>query len=118
MGNTVKRITLRASPGLYEILDPADIYYLEADGHDTIVRTRRRRTYQLSEPLQAVAKRLPESFLRVHRNMVVNLDRVRRLRRRPGGDWELKLDPPVNLAVPVGRTREKELFRRIGRPVG
>jgi len=52
-------------------------------------------------------------FLRVHRSFVVNLDRVRQIRRRPSGDWELRLDPPVNKLIPVARSRTKALFRAI-----
>ena len=35
----------------------------------------------------------------------MNLDRVREVRLRKGddNDWELKLDPPVNSVLPVGR---------------
>jgi DNA-binding LytR/AlgR family response regulator len=51
------------------------------------------------------ARRLHSAgFIRSHRSYLVNLDRVRELRLRPGdsNDWELKLEPPVNKVLPVG----------------
>ncbi len=45
-------------------------------------------------------------FFRIHRTYCVNLDRVREIRRRRNdpNDWELKLDPPVNSVLPLGRS--------------
>ena len=55
-------------------------------------------------------------FLRVHKSFVVNLDRVREVRLRKGddNDWELKLDPPVNVVLPVGRGYLAGLRRALG----
>jgi hypothetical protein len=43
-------------------------------------------------------------FVRTHRNTLVNPTHVREVRRRAQGeDWEIKLDPPVTLVLPVSR---------------
>jgi len=64
--------------------------------------------------LDDLVARLPAPpLLRVHRSFAVNLDRARQIRRRPSGDWELRLDPPVNKLLPVARSRTKVLFRTI-----
>jgi hypothetical protein len=44
---------------------------------------------------------------------VVNLRRIRELRPR-GRDWEVRLDPPVNLVLPVSRNAASGLFRLFG----
>jgi hypothetical protein len=41
----------------------------------------------------------------------VNLRRIREIRaRKEGGGWELRLEPPVNRIIPVGRTYEPRLW--------
>jgi DNA-binding LytR/AlgR family response regulator len=53
--------------------------------------------------------------VRVHRNFLVNPRHAREVRRRPTGeDWELKLDPPVNLVLPVSRGALKALWAAFG----
>jgi len=53
---------------------------------------------------------LPHGFLEIHRQYVVNLRRVREIRRRAGSrEWEVKLEPPVNRVLPVSRGALKEL---------
>ena len=64
--------------------------------------------------------RLPaDRFVAVHRSIVVNVDRVAELRRRPDGrDWELRLEPPVNRVVPVARGRLAALWAAYGDALG
>jgi len=51
----------------------------------------------------------------VHRSVAVNVDRVAEARRRENGrDWELRLEPPVNSVVPIGRTRLAALWAAYG----
>lgn len=53
----------------------------------------------------------PHGFVRVHRDYLVNLRRVREIRRRSKGrDWELKLSSPVNRVLPVSRRALKEIW--------
>ena len=110
-----RRILVRVDAGLHELLEVESIYYLRAVGDATELRTPRRAVYRSSEALAELETRLPPSFVRIHRSLVVNLDHVRQVRRRAGGDWQLKLDPPVNELLPLGRTRERAFFRRAGR---
>ncbi len=58
---------------------------------------------------------LRQGFLRIHRNYLVNPRHVREVRRRStGDDWELKLDPPVNLVLPVSRSALSALWAAFG----
>lgn len=97
-------------------LDPAEIFLFEADGDETVVRTRGRRRLRDVRSLGELMRRLPPSlFVLIHRAIAVNVERVAEIRRRPGErDWELRLEPPVNLVVPVARGRLAALWAAYG----
>ncbi len=98
------------------VVEPDEIYYLEAVGDETIVRRRGRQTLRdvrsLGE-LMAVFERF--HFHRIHDKWAVNLHRLREIRpQRDGEDWEVVLRPPVNRVLPVSRRRRRGLTRRFG----
>jgi two-component system, LytTR family, response regulator len=77
--------------------------YVEIHAHGT--------AHLLREPLQEIERRLdPRRFARIHRGIVVNLDRIDRLRTRPGGDPEATLHDGTRL--PVGRSYAARLLAR------
>ena len=110
------RILIHLADGLRHPLDPADLYYLEAIAGATELRTRSSRLLVDVRVLGELAPMFaPHGFLRVHRNHMVNLRRVREIRRRPtGDDWELKLDPPVNRVLPISRSHLEEVWQAFG----
>jgi hypothetical protein len=64
---------------------------------------------------ELVALLAPFGIVRVHRNHAVNAGHVLEIRRRGGeADWEVKLEPPVNAVLPVGRTYLKQLWAAFG----
>jgi DNA-binding LytR/AlgR family response regulator len=93
------------------VIEPMDVYWLEAEGRTTWVRLRGRGRLRDHRSLAEVVEALePFGFLRIHRNHAVNLRRLGAVRRRSSGiDWEVKLEPPVNRVLPVARGREDEL---------
>jgi DNA-binding LytR/AlgR family response regulator len=107
---------LHLGPGLRQAIDPAEIYFVEAIGDDTHVRTRAARAFRDVRPIGAIGPLLlKRGFLRIHRNTLVNPAHVRQVRRRPKGeDWELKLAPPVNLVLPVSRDALAALWEAFG----
>ncbi len=115
----VDRILLNVADGprlVRRVIDPADVYFLEAERGDTLVRLRRaerlRDARRLSEVLALFE---PFGFLRIHHSYAVNLRRVRELRQRDEGeDWEVKLEPPVNRVLPVARDERERLERAFG----
>lgn len=116
MPDHTTRILLRLAPGLRQAIDPAEVFFLEAIDDNTHVRTRRAERLvdvrTLGE-LEPIFRR--RGFLRVHRDYLVNLEHVRQVRRRRSGDdWELKLDPPVNRVLPIGRTALSSLWKAFG----
>ena len=105
---TLDRVLLHVRRGsrlVKRAVDPADVYFLEADGGDTLVRLRGSRPVRDVRRLAEVAPLFePFGFLTIHRAYAVNLRRVHELRPRDeGDDWEVKLDPPVNRVLPVAR---------------
>jgi len=99
------RFLLRLSRDRLRVVDPADIYYLEAVGRTTLVRLRSANRLRDLRPCGDLATLLSShGFLRIHRNHIVNLRRVLEVRQRgAGADWELCLEPPVRTVLPVSR---------------
>lgn len=111
----LKRFPIKSEPGRVILLEIDKIYYIEAEGDDSLVRTARKKVYPHIEPLDEVEARLPSPpFFRIHRSYIVNLDRVLELRARGERDYELKMDPPVNKVLPVSRRRYAELAELFG----
>jgi DNA-binding LytR/AlgR family response regulator len=111
------RIAVKISSRRFVMLDVGEVYYLESEGHDVLVRTARKTRLRSVRSLGDLERALkPGAFLRVHKSFVVNLDRVRevRIRKDDDNDWELKLDPPVNVVLPVGRRYLSGLRRALG----
>ena len=112
---SLKRFPIKSEPGRVILLEIDKIFYVEAEGDDSIVRTARKKVYTHVEPLDEVEARLPSPpFFRIHRSYIVNLERVYALRSRGDGEWEVKMDPPVNKVLPVSRRRMKELRELLG----
>ena len=112
MTSSAGRLLIHLAPDRVRVIDLADVYYLEAEGELTLVRTRGARRIRdvrrMGEVLETLAK---DALVRIHRNHAVNPDRIREIRRRtPGGDWEVKLEPPVNRVLPVSRNASKRLW--------
>jgi DNA-binding LytR/AlgR family response regulator len=110
------RVLLHLADGDYEAVDLADVYYVESARHDTWVRLRGRRRRKDVRQLGELERKLKSrGFMRVHRSYLVNLGRVRFLRKRKNDDgWELRLEPPVNAVLPVGRDRVRTLVSKLG----
>ncbi len=117
MTEPLPRIALHLEDGKRRLLDPADIYWLEADDDDTWIRLRSSQRLRDRRPLGVLAERLaPWYFVRIHRSHLVNALLIREVRHRDDSDdrWELKLAPPVNKVLPVGETYLPELWRALG----
>jgi DNA-binding LytR/AlgR family response regulator len=112
--DTWTRLTVETSRGVTLLLDPSQVFYLEVDGHDTLVRTARKKPYRSTRRIADLLVRLPAPpFFRCHESYVVNLARVRSI-EAAGRDRRLRLDPPVNRLLPVARGRLAALHRVLG----
>jgi len=71
------------------VLDPEDVFHLQAKGGETEVRLRSRIPLIDVRPIGEVAPLFaPFGFVRIHREHAVNLSRIRLLRLQADGrDW-------------------------------
>ncbi len=112
MGKIRDRIPIHLERGIRRSVDPGDIYFIEAVEGGSRVRLRGARPLFDVRLAGELARALrPFGFVRVHRDYLVNLRRVREIRRRSKGrDWELKLSSPVNRVLPVSRRALKGIW--------
>ena len=72
-----------------------------------------QRTFTVRERMQDLEERLdPDVFMRVHRSVIVRLDRIVVLLRSAGGDYGVRLKDGTELSV--SRARRDALERRLG----
>jgi len=77
----------------------ADVDWFEADGNYILVHAADRR-YRTRGTITAIETGLdPRQFARIHRRMVVNMDRVREMSPLPGGDRLLLLGGGTTLRL-------------------
>jgi two-component system LytT family response regulator len=71
------------------------------------------RTFAVRERMQDLEERLdPEVFMRVHRSVIVRLDRIDVLLRSAGGDYAVRLKDGTELSV--SRARREALEEKLG----
>ena len=99
------RILIHLGDGLREVVDPNDVFYIEARGDETCVHLPGTRSQLDVRPFNEVLLFFEQfGFLAIHRSYGVNPWKVRQIRRRRRGrDWEVKLEPPLNRVLPVSR---------------
>ena len=110
------RVAIHLDKSVWDVVDPEDVYHLEAEGDNTLVRRRGKRRLVDVRPLDEVAPAfLIHGFVRIHRSWVVNVARVAQVRRRKEGrDWEVRMQAPVNSVLPVSREGWLALQKALG----
>jgi len=100
------------SRGQVRVLPVDKIDYITASGPYAELHVS-DRAYAVRERMQSLEEKLdPNVFLRVHRSVIVRLDRVDAMLRSPGGDYAVRLKDGTKLSV--SRSRREELERRLG----
>jgi two-component system LytT family response regulator len=98
--------------GQVRVVPVDEVEYVTASGPYAELHTS-ERGFVIRERMQALEERLdPSRFLRVHRSVIVRLDRIDALLRGGGGDYAVRLKSGVKLRV--SRTRVEELEKRMG----
>jgi two-component system LytT family response regulator len=99
------------SRGQVRVVPVAKIDYITASGPYAELHVG-DRAYAVRERMQTLEERLdPAVFLRVHRSVIVRLDRVDAMLRSPGGDYGVRLKDGTTLSV--SRARRDELERHL-----
>ena len=85
------------------IIDVAEIDWVEASGDYARIHTRDRR-FVVTETMNALERLLDlANFVRAHRSIIVNVDRVSAMHRDPDGGGAVVLQNGVTLRVARGR---------------
>jgi two-component system LytT family response regulator len=107
---SISRIAVK-SRGQTLFLNVADIDWIEAASYYACLHVR-EVTHIVRRTLQELEQDLDEqTFVRIHRSTIVNLDRVRGLELQEGGDYEVVLDCQARLRL--SRRYRKRLQDRL-----
>lgn len=88
----------------YYLLDPDEVFAFQADREIVWIRTR-DRSYMATQTLQAIDERFSGTrFQRVHRSVLVNLDKVRRISPLSSQRWLLTLTNGLEYTVSKRQT--------------
>lgn len=96
----------------FVVVDAESVDRIEAEG-DYVRLHVGTKTYLLRGTMKALERRLdPADFVRIHRSTIVRLDRIRRLRSDPHGDYVVELEGDETLRV--GRRYRDEVLVQVG----
>lgn len=88
----------------YYLLDPNEVFTFQAEREIVWIRTR-DRSYMATQTLQAIDERFSGTrFQRVHRSVLVNLDKVRRISPLSSQRWLLTLTNGLEYTVSKRQT--------------
>jgi two-component system LytT family response regulator len=106
-----ERFLVRAAKHLY-FVRAADIDWV--DGASNYVRLHiGGRGHLVRDTLKAIAAKLPpERFVRVHRSVIVNLDRIERLEPHGHGEYRITLKDGTSITSSRGHSRELQTLLR------
>lgn len=96
----------------FVVVDLDDVIFLEMKDELVWAVTRDDR-FALDLTLSALEGRLPEVFFRSHRGAIVRVDRIVAIEPAGAGTFDLLMDHPAKLKVPLARERARILRERI-----
>jgi two-component system LytT family response regulator len=99
------------TPGQVLFVNPADIDWIDAAGYYACLHVG-GNTHILRRSLQELERELgEEQFIRIHRSVIVNLERISSLDLRDTGEYDVVLKSKVHL--PLSRRFRKRLQERM-----
>jgi len=108
--NYLTRLMIKAS-GRVVLLKVGEIDFIEADGNYAKLHVG-RKSHLLREKMHDLEGRLdPAKFVRIHRSIIVNLDRIKELHPHVNGDYIVVLEDGRQLRL--SRTRRENLEARL-----
>jgi two-component system LytT family response regulator len=94
-----------------QVVPVREIDWVEAQDYCVLIHVG-RASYLMRESIRSLQQRLESAgFLRVHRSAMVNVDRVRELRRPARGEWVVSLADGTEL--PVSRRNRAALLQTV-----
>jgi two-component system LytT family response regulator len=111
--NYLTRLMIKAS-GRVMLLKVDDIDFIEADGNYAKLHVG-RKAHLLREKMHDLEERLdPERFVRIHRSIIVNLDRIKEMHPHFNGDYIVVLEDGRQLRLSRSRRDLLEARLKIG----
>ena len=108
--NYLTRLMIKAA-GRVVLLKVSEIDFIEADGNYAKLHVG-RKAHLLREKMHDLEARLdPAKFVRIHRSVIVNLDRIKELQPHFNGDYIVILEDGRQLRL--SRTRRENLEARL-----
>ncbi len=90
-----------------------DIAYLSSNAKYTVIHTE-GRDFETQQLLKDMGQKLPDSsFVRIHKQFIVNLEYVSRLEYTIGGQYEATLKDEESTKLPVGQKYAADLKRKL-----
>lgn len=106
------RLAIR-SRGRIHLLNSAEIDWIEAADNYVNIHSGAHE-YLMRESMKDIEARLAEGrFLRIHRCVIVNMDRVREVRTAPHGDSSCSIVLRDGTALPLSRSRRDKIEQLI-----
>lgn len=99
-----KQLIAKAGDKMH-VLQTADIYFIRSAQGMTVAQCQTRE-YHLESSLEGVLAQLPHSFVRVHRNCIVNTKRISQIEKWLNGAFLLRFN---NMAATVTTSRSGAL---------
>ncbi|WP_243795132.1 DNA-binding protein [Saccharopolyspora gloriosae] len=96
------------------LLHHPEISFAESDGNDVWLTTDQGRLRAATPALDKLETQLAHTGLRVHRQYIVNLNRIREIERGTKGELTLIMDDHAHTMIPVSRRNTPALRRALG----
>lgn len=80
-----------------------DVSYFSAEEKYVNIFTKDGKTYLCDFPLKSLEEKLGESFLRIHRSLLVNVSRIREIDKHYGSRYVVKMDDSSQTKLLSGR---------------
>ncbi|WP_284985344.1 DNA-binding protein [Arthrobacter sp. fls2-241-R2A-172] len=114
LGGSRRVVALREENRMV-LLATSEVAVAEAEGNEVWLLTDEGRLRAALSGLDKLETDLSDtgSFLRVHRQYLVNLSRIREVERREKGEWVLIMDNPERTMVPVSRRNTRAVRRAL-----
>jgi len=110
--NYLTRLMIKVS-GRVVLLKVAEIDFIEADGNYAKLHVGRHK-HLLREKMHDLEGQLdPDKFVRIHRSVIVNLDRIKEMHPHFNGDYIVVLETGKQLRL--SRSRRENLIHRLHR---
>ena len=98
--------------GQVRVVPVQQIDYITASGPYIELHTK-EKTHLIRERMKTLEKRLdPDQFFRIHRSVIVRLERIESLFHKAGGKYAVQLKDGTHLKL--SRSRREELEERLG----